>query len=321
MTHHRHASTTPATCRPPATTPRAGAGRRDGPERFPAADDHPAHHPGSVQPGRQHPDGRPDGAVQPGRRHRRDEPEPARHRRLAGRQPPLRRGELDRPLDAGRIRSRDAAARRHLCRRVHAARRRRAASPSASVDQNGAVVHTEQLGRARGRRRSPSPGTARTRPANVAASGPLRVVVTAAGGQSGNPTTATWTDDRRHPVAGRGRRKPPRHRPRPARARAPPSASPEPQSPRSLPMSFYTSLSGLRGAQTDLSTISNNIANVGSIGFKRSRAQFGDIMPASATTAGQGTRLQAASSSSSRRAASKPRPATSTSRSAAAASS
>jgi flagellar hook protein FlgE len=57
-------------------------------------------------------------------------------------------------------------------------------------------------------------------------------------------------------------------------------------------MSFYTSLSGLRGAQTDLSTISNNIANVGSIGFKRSRAQFGDIMPASVTTAGQGARLK-----------------------------
>jgi len=57
-------------------------------------------------------------------------------------------------------------------------------------------------------------------------------------------------------------------------------------------MSFYTSLSGLRGAQTDLSTVSNNIANVGSYGFKRSRAQFGDIMPASTTTAGQGTRLK-----------------------------
>src|SRR6201991_2004169 len=57
-------------------------------------------------------------------------------------------------------------------------------------------------------------------------------------------------------------------------------------------MSFYTSLSGLRGAQTDLSTISNNIANVGSIGFKRSRTFFGDIMPASSTTAGQGTRLK-----------------------------
>jgi flagellar hook protein FlgE len=57
-------------------------------------------------------------------------------------------------------------------------------------------------------------------------------------------------------------------------------------------MSFYTSLSGLRGAQTDLSTISNNVANVGSYGFKKSRASFGDIMPASSTTAGQGTRLK-----------------------------
>jgi flagellar hook protein FlgE len=57
-------------------------------------------------------------------------------------------------------------------------------------------------------------------------------------------------------------------------------------------MSFYTSLSGLRGAQTDLATVSNNIANVGTIGFKRSRAQFGDIMPASKATAGQGVRLK-----------------------------
>ena len=57
-------------------------------------------------------------------------------------------------------------------------------------------------------------------------------------------------------------------------------------------MSFYTSLSGLRGAQTELGTISNNIANVGAIGFKRSRTFFGDIMPASSTTAGQGTRLK-----------------------------
>src|SRR5438128_9010920 len=57
-------------------------------------------------------------------------------------------------------------------------------------------------------------------------------------------------------------------------------------------MSFYTSLSGLRAAQTDLSVTSNNIANVGSIGFKRSRAQFGDIMPPSKTTAGIGTHLK-----------------------------
>jgi flagellar hook protein FlgE len=57
-------------------------------------------------------------------------------------------------------------------------------------------------------------------------------------------------------------------------------------------MSFYTSLSGLKGAQTDLSTVSNNIANVGTVGFKKSRAQFGDIVAASRTTAGQGTRLK-----------------------------
>jgi len=63
-------------------------------------------------------------------------------------------------------------------------------------------------------------------------------------------------------------------------------------------MSFYTSLSGLKGAQTDLGAISNNIANVGSIGFKKSRAEFGDLFASSPTQttkliAGQGTRLNA----------------------------
>ena len=57
-------------------------------------------------------------------------------------------------------------------------------------------------------------------------------------------------------------------------------------------MSFYTSLSGLRAAQTDLSVTSNNIANVGSIAFKKSRASFGDIMPPSSAQAGIGTRLK-----------------------------
>ncbi|HTI31325.1 MAG TPA: flagellar hook-basal body complex protein [Sphingomonas sp.] len=61
-------------------------------------------------------------------------------------------------------------------------------------------------------------------------------------------------------------------------------------------MSFYNSLSGLRAAQTDLNVVSNNIANVGSIGFKKSRAEFGDIFSSSPTqtskkTAGQGTKL------------------------------
>jgi flagellar hook protein FlgE len=57
-------------------------------------------------------------------------------------------------------------------------------------------------------------------------------------------------------------------------------------------MSFYTSLSGLKGAQTELGTVSNNIANVGSYGFKKSRTDFGDIISSSRTTPGNGTRLK-----------------------------
>lgn len=61
-------------------------------------------------------------------------------------------------------------------------------------------------------------------------------------------------------------------------------------------MSFVTSLSGLKAAQTDLSVISNNIANASSVGFKQSRATFGDLFAASPTqaankVAGQGVRL------------------------------
>lgn len=60
-------------------------------------------------------------------------------------------------------------------------------------------------------------------------------------------------------------------------------------------MSFYISLSGLKAAQSDLSTISNNVANAGSTSFKRSRVSFGDIFasaPMQTTTqaAGQGVR-------------------------------
>jgi flagellar hook protein FlgE len=43
-------------------------------------------------------------------------------------------------------------------------------------------------------------------------------------------------------------------------------------------MAFSTSVSGLAGAQTELSTLANNIANVGTNGFKRSRVSFGDII-------------------------------------------
>ena len=57
-------------------------------------------------------------------------------------------------------------------------------------------------------------------------------------------------------------------------------------------MSFYTALTGLKGAQTDISTTSNNIANVGSTGFKKSRAEFGDIFgstPLQTNAVGAGT--------------------------------
>lgn len=43
-------------------------------------------------------------------------------------------------------------------------------------------------------------------------------------------------------------------------------------------MSFYTSLSGLQAAQTDMSTISHNLANVSTNGFKRSTTQFADVI-------------------------------------------
>ena len=42
-------------------------------------------------------------------------------------------------------------------------------------------------------------------------------------------------------------------------------------------MSFYTALTGLNAATASPSVTSNNIANVGTTGFKRSRADFGDI--------------------------------------------
>lgn len=61
-------------------------------------------------------------------------------------------------------------------------------------------------------------------------------------------------------------------------------------------MSFYTALSGLKASQTELAVISNNVANVGTTGFKKSSAEFGDIVSSaplqSATVAGQGTRLR-----------------------------
>ena len=49
-------------------------------------------------------------------------------------------------------------------------------------------------------------------------------------------------------------------------------------------MSFYTSLSGLQAAQTQLSTVSHNLANVSTNGFKKSRTDFADVIASSITT-------------------------------------
>jgi flagellar hook protein FlgE len=46
-------------------------------------------------------------------------------------------------------------------------------------------------------------------------------------------------------------------------------------------MGFQTALSGLKGASTTLSVTGNNIANSQSVGFKESRAQFGDVYASS----------------------------------------
>ncbi len=49
-------------------------------------------------------------------------------------------------------------------------------------------------------------------------------------------------------------------------------------------MSFYTSLSGLQASQTDMNTISHNLANVSTTGFKRSRVEFSDVIASSVST-------------------------------------
>jgi flagellar hook protein FlgE len=49
-------------------------------------------------------------------------------------------------------------------------------------------------------------------------------------------------------------------------------------------MSFYTSLSGLTAAQTNMDSISHNLANVATNGFKKSRTEFADVMASNAST-------------------------------------
>jgi len=62
-------------------------------------------------------------------------------------------------------------------------------------------------------------------------------------------------------------------------------------------MSFYTSLTGLNSATAQLAVTANNIANVGTSGFKRSRANLGDIfstspLQKSSSQIGQGVALK-----------------------------
>lgn len=52
-------------------------------------------------------------------------------------------------------------------------------------------------------------------------------------------------------------------------------------------MSFNVALSGLNAAQKDLNVTSNNIANVNTIGFKQSRAEFADVYASSIFSAGK----------------------------------
>ena len=62
-------------------------------------------------------------------------------------------------------------------------------------------------------------------------------------------------------------------------------------------MSFNIALTGLNAASQDLSVVSNNLANADTVGFKSSRAEFGDIYAASqtgtsSTAVGNGVQVQ-----------------------------
>jgi flagellar hook protein FlgE len=52
-------------------------------------------------------------------------------------------------------------------------------------------------------------------------------------------------------------------------------------------MSFNIALSGVSAAQRDLDTTANNIANVNTVGFKESRAEFGDVYAQSLLSGGR----------------------------------
>jgi len=54
-------------------------------------------------------------------------------------------------------------------------------------------------------------------------------------------------------------------------------------------MGFSTALSGLKAASTTLSVTGNNIANSQTVGFKQSRAQFGEVMAGTSAAGAAGT--------------------------------
>lgn len=61
-------------------------------------------------------------------------------------------------------------------------------------------------------------------------------------------------------------------------------------------MSFGVGLTGLKGAQTALDVTGHNIANAGTVGFKQSRVEFGDLYAANVSgvsAAGQGVNINA----------------------------
>lgn len=65
-------------------------------------------------------------------------------------------------------------------------------------------------------------------------------------------------------------------------------------------MSMYTALSGVNAAQSEISTASHNIANVGTYGFKSSRVEFADIFsssPLSVARTATGSGVQVAGTS------------------------
>ena len=53
--------------------------------------------------------------------------------------------------------------------------------------------------------------------------------------------------------------------------------------------SLYTAATGMLAQQTQIDTTSNNISNVNTVGYKKQRAEFADLMYQTMTYAGTST--------------------------------